>query len=84
MSTFKAKLNVLKGVQEQKYPLPKNFPTLEELNSRNNEMQSTHYKKTAIRRKEIDAKRDRIQDKFIDDKLEIMPTFRKTTRDYHV
>ena len=47
-------------------------------------MQSSHYQKTAMRRKEIDAKRDRLQDKFIQDDKEMLPTFRKTTRDYHV
>jgi len=37
-----------------------------------------------MRRQQIDAKRDRIQEKFIDDNTEMLPTFRKTTRDYHV
>ena len=64
--------------------MPKNFPTLAELNERNTKMQSEVYKKTAERRKTIDAKRDRIQDKFVEDKPTMMTTFRKTTRDYHV
>lgn len=37
-----------------------------------------------MRRAQIDAKRNRIQDKFISAALTTLPVFRKTTRDYHV
>ena len=59
-STYAGKLKILRDVKDLKYPLPKNFPTLAELDTRNKQMQSSHYQKTAMRRKEIDAKRDRL------------------------
>ena len=34
-STFQGKLKIIKDVKERKYPLPKNFPTLAELNQKN-------------------------------------------------
>ena len=37
-----------------------------------------------MRRKEISARRVHIQDHFIEDNKELLPVFRKTTRDYHV
>ena len=37
-----------------------------------------------MRRQNIDAKRDKIQEKFIEDSNEMHAAFRKTTRDYHV
>lgn len=47
-------------------------------------MQSSHYQKTATRRLQLYEKRDRMQDKFVEDKIETQPAFRKVTRDYHV
>jgi len=47
-------------------------------------MQSSHYQKTVARKQQLDMKMERIQDKFVEDNATMMPTFRKTTRDYHV
>lgn len=77
-------MKILSDVRANKYPLPKNFPTLEELDLKNKKLQSTHYQKTAQRRQQIDAKRTRIQDRFVADHVTLHSTFRNTTRDYHV
>ncbi len=45
---------------------------------------SSHYQKTSARKRPIDLQKDHIQDKFVEDNHSMMPTFRKTTRDYHV
>ena len=77
-------MQILRDVKEAKYTLPKNFPTLAEVNEKTTVQQSSHYHKTAERRQTLDQKRERIQDKFIEDNTAMLPTFRKTTRDYHV
>ena len=37
-STFQGKLKILKDVKDAKYPLPKNFPTYEELVAKNTKL----------------------------------------------
>ena len=64
--------------------MPKDFPTLNEVLDTPKPHISINYQKTKDRRKTIDQKRNRIQDKMLDDAHGKQPTFRKTTRDYHV
>lgn len=64
-STYTGKLKILSDVRANKIKLPKNFPSLADLDPKNNKMTSTTYQKTAQRRIQIDSKRTRIQDKFV-------------------
>ena len=64
--------------------MPKDFPTLDEVLETAEPPISINYQKTKDRRCTIDAKRNRIQDKFLDDEKGKAGAFRKTTRDYHV
>ena len=54
------KLMMLRDVKDNKYPMPKNFPKIAEINANKIDMQSSHYKKTAFRKQELDMKRDKI------------------------
>ena len=55
--TYKGKLKILKDVEAEKYPLPKNFPTTAELKKKFFETKSPDYKKTHERRNELLGKR---------------------------
>ena len=83
-STYQGKMKILRDMNEGKIKMPKDFPTLDEVLETPQPPISINYQKTKDRRVTIDAKRNRIQDKFLDDAQGKQPTFRKTTRDYHV
>ena len=55
--TYKGKLKILKDVEAEKYPLPKNFPTTAEMQRKFFEAKSPDYKKTHARRNDMLGKR---------------------------
>ena len=56
-NTFKGKLQILKDVKEEKYPLPKNFPTTAEMSKKLLTTKSPDYLRTYDRRNELLGKR---------------------------
>ena len=67
-----------------KYPLPKEFPTTAEKKKKFMEQKSPDYLRTNERRSSILNKRLTDTHGFLDNDPDVHPSFRRTTRSYHV